>query len=349
MTITAIRPVAVAGGHTPAAPSPAIDFDDLLRNHRKQLLAAAYWRTGADWHEAEDAVQDALIYAWLNQDKFDPSGPPAVAWVTSLTKYSAHRLFAVKAKYIPSEWVEDAAEQVEDRATDTGLPGSADPEVAAGSYVALLPLPDRHRQAVQMYCLQGMDRRDIAKCMGLRTSEVVALIRSGLRMLDRRTAPQVKAPVPMRTEVENLGALFDENPDLVAKLSARQREAIRLRFDEGLSQTAAGVRMGLPSTAVKRYLVAAAEHVRDALEGRPRRSRIPEKPNLDALLADRHFLATLTAEQAEVVRLRLVERLTGPKTAAALGLTEARVWTVQRQVVELWIEWREPRSEVVVS
>jgi RNA polymerase sigma factor (sigma-70 family) len=341
---------AAAGASAPAvAAAPTIDFDELVREHRRQLLTSAYYRV-YDWHDAEDAVQEALLQAWLKRDTIEVrEDVPVVALVSVMAKNEASRIRAGVRRYVPSgDWVDEAAEQRADRSTDTGLPCMADPDTAAAAYAAIIPLPDRQRLAVQMRCLQGMDSRDVARCMGTTVAEVKVLVRAGVRTLTRRGnrhgAPEVEVPKAgpkaLLQRDEEIVALFNRNRAVVEKLAPRQREAIQLCFYENLSQSSAAKRMGVASSAVKRYLLSAARHIRDAEVGKPRLSRIPGRPDLEALAADREFVASRPERQQRFVQLRLVEGLTGPKIAEAMGVSEQVVWGVQRHLVKAWGEWR---------
>ena len=55
----AVRAARKSGG----GESPVFDLDRAMREHSKRLFAYAYAILG-DWHEAEDAVQEAFCAAW---------------------------------------------------------------------------------------------------------------------------------------------------------------------------------------------------------------------------------------------------------------------------------------------
>lgn len=362
MTITAIRPEAVAGGHTPAAPAPAIDFDELVREHRRKLVWAAYHRTEENWHDAEDAVQDALLKAWEKRDTFTArDGAPAIAWVASLAKYRAYQVIAGRGRYVPAgEWVERFAEEQEDRPTDTGLPCMADPETCAKVYAALIPLPDQQRLAVQMYCLQGMPRRTIAECMRVAPEEVTTLTAAGIGKLTRRHAPEpVDVPTRQRQRVyprrdQEMVALFTERPDLVERLPPRQREAVRLRYVEGLTTNQAAVRMGVVYAAIVSYVRAASRNMRILISGAvfTPKGRAAAVQKMEGIADDGRFVASLSERHQEFVRLRLVDGLEPDVVARRLGCTKQAVQDIQKKVVKHWRAWTAVRSNefpVVVS
>ncbi len=74
----AVRAARKSGG----GESPVFDLDRAMREHSKRLFAYAYAILG-DWHEAEDAVQEAFCAAWRGRADFD--GRAALAWLYRIT------------------------------------------------------------------------------------------------------------------------------------------------------------------------------------------------------------------------------------------------------------------------
>lgn len=342
MTITAIRPEAVAGGHSPAAPAPAIDFDDLVREYRRRLVWSAYGRTD-NWHDAEDAVQEALLDAWQRRDSYEPRpDTPAIAWVSHLAKHRAYRTLSNRWRDVPAgDWAGRFAEDLPDRDTDTGLPCMADPDTCAKVYAALAPLPDKQRLALQMECLQGMPRCEVARCLSLSLYDVGELMRNALRRFRRRTDADRTALVDAVEDAvaeangrvdQWVAAEFRARPEFVASLPPRQRQAVEARYlSGGLSLAQSAERVGVSVASLGWALRAAKGRLQDEMAGRPAR-RVggggegpPVSPHVLRVLDTPELLAKLSPRQREAIILRYRDGLSVVQVAEQMGATRQAV------------------------
>lgn len=59
------------------------ELERAVREHSRSMFAYACALLG-DWHEAEDAVQEAFVSAWLNRENY--RGGKLSAWLLSITR-----------------------------------------------------------------------------------------------------------------------------------------------------------------------------------------------------------------------------------------------------------------------
>jgi RNA polymerase sigma factor (sigma-70 family) len=300
-----------------------IDFDELVRDHRRRMVNATFART-ENWHDAEDAVQDALVKAWEQRDSYQPrDDKPPLAWVITIAKYQALDIMHHRRRYIAAgEWAGRFAEQQEECDNSTGSLCLGDPEVCAKVYTALVPLPDQQRLAIQMHCLQGLDRKVVTGCMRVSDPEFYSLISRGIEKLERA---QDGGRVCHKVRVSAGGWLDPElaklcsRTDLLDQLAPRQRQVLELRYVRGYSRAETARRAGISVHTVQGATRDGLAQLRRlAAGGTPRRRGIPPSPAVAELLqrpdlAD--LLGRLAPRQRQAFQYRHVDGLGTVKTA----------------------------------
>lgn len=164
MTTTATRP---ANGHK-------VDVEALYREQRGRILGGAR-RGTRNPDVAEDAVQDAFVDL-LGKDR-RPSDPGA--YLATAARHAALGEMRHLGRQTP------VGEHI-DRTPDAEGSGHgidacmADPEVAATVEEALSRLPEVQREAVRLFCLEGLTYNEVALRTGSKPKTVETRVRSGL-------------------------------------------------------------------------------------------------------------------------------------------------------------------------
>ena len=128
---------------------------ELVTTHAPSMRAAASRVVGAA--AADDAVQDALVQAWHHGHRFVPQGDPDSALRGWLVRITVHAALARRRR--------DHREQ-ECPMTTVGTPAEPAAQDQAFARVALADLladlPERHRSALELHYLAGLDHQELA-------------------------------------------------------------------------------------------------------------------------------------------------------------------------------------------
>lgn len=92
------------------------DLEEAVQLYGRRMFSYA-WALLCDWHEAEDAVQDAFVSAWQHRDGFD--GKNVSAWLYKITRNTCLNRLREK-KPLSLDDPDVAAPAVEDK-YDTGV------------------------------------------------------------------------------------------------------------------------------------------------------------------------------------------------------------------------------------
>jgi RNA polymerase sigma-70 factor (ECF subfamily) len=176
-----VFPQSHIGGHTPnlrvrmpqpyACPVPAHD-DDRVRSRRADYdetwrddvvalvpaLRAFAWSLSHNSADADDLVQETLIKAWSNRDKFEP-GTNLRAWLFTILRNTYYTSLAKKRREVADEDGKHAA-------TLSAAP-TQDWSVAMRSLQAALQrLPHEHREALVLVGAAGLTYEEAAEICG---------------------------------------------------------------------------------------------------------------------------------------------------------------------------------------
>ena len=140
-----------------------VAFATLVTRHHQRFYRLAY-RQVLDQHEAEDIVQDCFIKFWQKPESFDPSrGVAFTSWFT--------RVIINRARDHWRRRQHDALDP--DMPVETDLD---DQDTKASVRQALLGLPDRQREAVNLCFYEGYSNREAAEMLGIKIKALESLL-----------------------------------------------------------------------------------------------------------------------------------------------------------------------------
>lgn len=125
-----------------------------------------------DAHLAEDAVQETLIKAWRNADKFRGEGSE-LTWITRIA-------INVCKSYLRSPWKRRHAPAEE---LDALFASTDDPQVDDTLPRAILALSRPYREVIILYYYQELKAREIADVLHVDVSTVTARLSRARKML----------------------------------------------------------------------------------------------------------------------------------------------------------------------
>jgi RNA polymerase sigma-70 factor (ECF subfamily) len=173
------RPVASAPAHPDAAllarlrAGDDVAFAELVRRESGKLLAVARRILRSD-EEAQDAVQDALLSAFQNLDRFE-GGARLSTWLHRITVNAAlMRLRSKKRRREDSieELLPAFAEDGHHLAPVSPLRDAAEDEIASAEIAAIVraaidELPEGYRVVLVLRDVEGLDTAETAAALGI--------------------------------------------------------------------------------------------------------------------------------------------------------------------------------------
>lgn len=184
-------------------------YAELIRQHRQRLLNLAYRLTNSR-EVAEDVVQDTFIAAFRTMERFEPR-PSVGPWLTTIAVRFAGRA-AQKRGASPDTSLDRMMAAGADPDTSGGVSSdslaalAADPTtdvdpVAAAEAAelrtqvarAIATLPFKHRTAVVLRYVMGMDYADAARTMDIPLNTYKSHLLRGTRSLRDALGPSLAA------------------------------------------------------------------------------------------------------------------------------------------------------------
>ena len=185
---------ATAAADAIAGRAPRVDFDALMRAHRRELLVHCYRMLGS-WTDAEDCVQEVSLRAWRGLARFQGRAS-ARHWLYRIATnvcLTARRSRARRslpeievgpaaAGSAPGPPIEEAR-WIEPMPVDAEAVLSARETVSLALLVALQRLAPRQRAALLLRDVVGYETHEVADILGTTTAAVhSALARARARM-----------------------------------------------------------------------------------------------------------------------------------------------------------------------
>jgi RNA polymerase sigma-70 factor (ECF subfamily) len=215
----------------PTAPPDADDFERLVEPHRASLHAHCYRMLGSV-HDADDALQDALLKAWRGVHRFEGRSSFGtwlyrIATNVCLDALAGRRRRVLPIDYGPPSDTADAGRRLDDSIWVAPYPGPppghpderAAPEaryeqreaLELAFVSALQHLPPRQRAVLVLRDVLGFPAREVAECLDTTVVSVNSALQRARRTLERR--------LPTRSQQETLRAIGDERlRELVGRL-----------------------------------------------------------------------------------------------------------------------------------
>ncbi len=166
-------------------------LEDAVSRHLPMLYRRAY-RFVDNPHDAEDAVQDALLSAYKHLDQFK-GGAKITTWLTSIVTNSALTQLRKKSRHPHTSLDESVADEQDYRVSDTLADERPSPEseyIEAELHGNLMrsvtDLPPALRRVVQLRYMDGLTTNEIARILGVPGGTVktrVSRARSKLRRM----------------------------------------------------------------------------------------------------------------------------------------------------------------------
>jgi RNA polymerase sigma-70 factor (ECF subfamily) len=168
-------------------------FEELVRRTSRLVLARLYLETG-DQHRAEDLLQETLLIAFRSLGKL--SEPKAFR--TWLLKIAQNVLTDAvrreqRQKRAGPQAGSSALALVEDKSPrpDENLTRG---EMRSQVLAVLRSLPEEYRLPLTLRYLTGADYETIQMQMGLSNGSLRGLLHRGLKLLQERLPPELRAP-----------------------------------------------------------------------------------------------------------------------------------------------------------
>ena len=182
------RHLSRAARSTAAVPSPEAElvaraaagdeaaFETIMRSHNQLLFRTARSILKSE-AEAEDAVQDAFLRAWLALDSFRAESKLSTWLVRIVTNEALGRLRRAKVRTIPLEEVMTSPDPKMQLAL-ADAPGSGPEQTASRAQIRSLIeqqidlLPDAYRTVFMLSAVEGLSAVDIAEALDIPAATV---------------------------------------------------------------------------------------------------------------------------------------------------------------------------------
>lgn len=187
-----------------AARGDARGFDALIGRQRARLVRVAESILGSR-ADAEDVVQDTVLRAWRQAERYDANRGTASAWLSTMVRSMAldliRRRTAAKSQRAPGVTVErEPAAVRSDVCTET---------LRAG--IALLPALER--AVIDLAYFEGLSHGEVARMTNLPLGTVKSRLLAGIRRLRLavpRSALEILLIDRAQMERKRIGSLLDE-------------------------------------------------------------------------------------------------------------------------------------------
>lgn len=152
-------------------------------------LRAFAWSLSHNGSDADDLVQDTLIKAWTNREKFEP-GTNLRAWLFTILRNTYYTNVLRRRREVRDETGEYAA--------TLKAPATQDWSVAMRSLQqALQQLPDEHREALILVGAAGLSYEEAAEICGCALGTIKSRVNRArarlLKIMDAEDATDVMA------------------------------------------------------------------------------------------------------------------------------------------------------------
>lgn len=140
------------------SPSRDIDFEQVVRDHHRRLIAYAYGLCGSP-HQAEDLAQEAFIIAYRRLAEFDPARGAMGAWLRGIVRMKHLSALARRREYPLDGEILEAYEAQYRRWDDA----ESDEVLLQQLHDCIDQLDDQMRRAVELFYFKGLSGTAVAR------------------------------------------------------------------------------------------------------------------------------------------------------------------------------------------
>jgi RNA polymerase sigma-70 factor, ECF subfamily len=181
-------PVARLGMRFEGAMTMALSWRDEVVGLIPALRAFA-WSLSHNGSDADDLVQDTLIKAWTNREKFEP-GTNLRAWLFTILRNTYYTTVLRRRREVRDEMGEYAGM--------LKTPATQDWSIAMGALeAALQKLPAEHREALILVGAAGLSYEEVAEICGCALGTIKSRVNRArarlLKIMDAEDATDVMA------------------------------------------------------------------------------------------------------------------------------------------------------------
>ncbi|HEY4030529.1 MAG TPA: sigma-70 family RNA polymerase sigma factor [Caulobacteraceae bacterium] len=184
----------------PAKPGEDLDWRDSVVQLIPALRAFA-WSLSHNSSDADDLVQDTLIKAWTNRDKFEP-GTNLRAWLFTILRNTYYTAAVRRRREVRDETGKYAATLSTGPTQDWSL-------AIRALQTALAQLPDEHREALILVGAAGLTYEEAAEVCGC----ALGTIKSRVNRARARLLKLMEADEAFDTFAGEMQAPEAANPD----------------------------------------------------------------------------------------------------------------------------------------
>lgn len=162
-------------------PQTREQFEPFIAAFQDRLIRYA-WRRLADFHEAEDAVQEVFVRAYTNRKKLEPVDHVASYLYRMTANECTDRLRRRRHKIVPIEMIN--AEELADAQEAASERLAAEDELKRIDQY-LSALPSRQAEVIRLRVLDELSLADAARVLGRPLPTIKSRLRHGLKKLRR--------------------------------------------------------------------------------------------------------------------------------------------------------------------
>lgn len=153
------------------------------------LLALAMRITG-DWRDAEDTVQEALLYAWGKASSYDPAKASVSTWLVLITRSRALDRIRKKRTTIRAE-VPLNHEDISIGVDPEGFERTLHTDQSSRIRAALELLPDSQKSVLELQFFRGMTQKEGALRLGIPLGTFKTRVLLAMKKLRRELAEEI--------------------------------------------------------------------------------------------------------------------------------------------------------------
>ncbi len=156
-------------------------FEELYRNHLRDVYSYAYYRVG-NHHDAEDLTEQTFLQAYRHFERAqrESNGRPLRPWLIRIAHNLAANYYRDRSRK-PQTPIDDTTSLRTTHTTEDLVEGR---DELARILEGVKELPDDRREALIMRFALGMDNREIARALGRTDGATKVLLHRAIKQLE---------------------------------------------------------------------------------------------------------------------------------------------------------------------